>query len=202
MQHVYSIRVKGTDTYVDVDSNKIPDGAMAIIIKAGLDAVIGGRGRSKLGSKSSFANAEDYAKEAVAIFMKQLEDAYEGKTKAGPGGKAVKKAQDAIAKEMKRQVRVEVDSFLIANGYKATGVSVKDKDRIGEAMIARDPEKYRKAAEAALAAAVSDTKFELDLGFLPEKAKKVSRAKKEKAPAKAKAAPPPAKAKPSAHLRQ
>lgn len=207
MQTVYTIRVKGTDTYIDISTDKIPDNSMAIIVKAGLDAVIGGRGRTKLGKVSSFASPEEYAKAAVEIFMKQLEDAYEGKTKAGPGGKAVKKAQDAIAKEMKRIVRIDVESFLSANGYKVSKVSAKDKDRIGEALINRDPEKYRKAAEASLAAAATGaTTIEIDLGFLGDEAKKTPRKKGHPADTKAKAkptvVPPPTKAKPSAHLRQ
>lgn len=203
MQTQFSIRVKGTDVYKEVDTKAIPDNVMGIVLKAGLDAVLG-RGRSKLAKKDSFPDAEAYAKAAVEIFEAQLEAAYSGKTKAGPGGRAAKKADDAVKKEMHRLARVDGDAILKAQGFKVTKVATEQKNLLAARLIEREPEKYRKAAEASLAAATTASEAAgFDLSFISESAKKQPRAKAApKAPKAKPAAPPPVKAKPGVHMRQ
>jgi hypothetical protein len=191
---IYHVPIKGTDQRGDIDSGKFTDDLCSYIFYAGCISVFAGRGRGKLGAKTSFkGTAEEYAKESVRIFLEQVEGGYADKTKrTGVGGKAKAKGEEAKVKaEMKRIARKDGDNVLKNNGYVLSRVSTETKNKVAEALIAQDPEKYKKAALASLAAA-AEAKSEKDdkavlaaLGFeVKEDEKLVAKANERKAKAK------------------
>ena len=209
---IYNITVKGTKVVEQVDSDKIPDAHCQYVFQKGLEAILG-RGRTKLAKKDTFADANAYAKEATAIFLKQVEDLYSGKTRMTGAGGARGKAKGEEAKlkaEMKRIARKEGDSMLKANGYAVSKVSTETKNKLAEALIAQEPEKYKKAALASLAAAAEAKADTIDFAALgievamdETKVKAAEKkAAKAKAPAAPKVVPPPAKGPQRPSLRQ
>lgn len=159
----------------------------------GLKATVGKRGRTKLAAKSAHASVKDYEDAAEEIAIKQRDDLLAGKMRF-IGAKGVKKAEDAVKKEMHRLARVDGDAVLKAAGYKVTKIKADMKNALAEKLIASDPEKYRKAAEASLsaAAALKTPEFAgLNLeGFIPSEAKKTPRKKKAAEPAGTTPPPP------------
>lgn len=205
---VYLVRDKGGTTH-EIDSGKISDSMCAYVFEQGLHKLCNGRGFSKVGAKNTFADADAYAKVATEIFLKNVDDLYNDRTKrVGGTTKAKAKGEEAKLKaEMKRLARVDGDSMLKAAGHAISKVSTATKNEVADALIAQDPEKYKKAAlanlaEAAkLAAAVGDmdalgitVKLDEKKVAASEKSKAAAKAKKEakaKEKAAAGSAPPP-----------
>ena len=146
---VYNIKGKDGSTY-EVDSGKISDGLCEYVFEQGLTKIINGRGFSKVGAKSSFPNADAFAKAAAEIVLKNIDDLYNDKTKrTGGTSKAKAKGEEAKLKaEMKRLARIDGDNMLKAAGHAISKVSTATKNEVADALIARDPEKYKKAALA------------------------------------------------------
>jgi hypothetical protein len=209
MQTIYEVKVKGTEHVITIETEKIGDDLMAYTIQKGFEALMG-RGRGKLGKASDHKSKADYDKEAILIAERQLEDLYGGKTRRVGGRAKSTKAETAVKAEMVRIAKVNAKDYLKGEGYKVTRVSAADLKAVADALIASDPETYRKTAEANLAASQGVVKptTKLDLSFVQEDAKKVAKAEAAKEAAKAKKAakaeaspkgvsPPPLRAKPA-----
>jgi hypothetical protein len=199
---MFHIPVKGTDLREDVDSDLIPDRQYPYVLYKGLEAIVGGRGRAKIGAKTSWkGTAEEFAAKGLEVFREQREALYKDETKhTGVGGKAKARGEEAKLKtEINRIAKKDAESLLKANNYKPARVSTELKNQIASALIAQDPDKYRKAALESLAAAAktkSESTLLKSLGLeikedpaLVAKAEEAS--KKRKKPAEAKAPSPP-----------
>jgi hypothetical protein len=200
---LYQIKIKGTDVFKEVDSEKIDDALCAYIFQKGLDAVLG-RGRAKLDSAKNFPSAEAYAAEATKIFDEQLAALYAGKTRMVGGTKKAKGADGALQTEMLRIAKIYAKEQVRAMGtVKVSKVSAAEWTRTAKAYIEADPEYFRKVAEENILRANSlkeGVKAKVDLSGLKEDPKKVAAAAqaaaKKKAEKEGKVAPPPkAKAK-------
>lgn len=206
MQTIYQVKVASTNLFVEVDTSKIDDFNMGRVIQKGLDETIGKRGCTKLGKAEQHSSVEAWAEEKQVIAGEQRDAMYAGKFR-WVGAKGAKKEQDTLRKEMLRLAWVTDGEALVrSHGHSVAKLKVADRARIAEAYVSKDPEKYRKLAEANIAAASVAAPVEIDLSFLPAESKLKPRGKAalkaSTAPVKLHAVPPPAKAKPGAHLRQ
>jgi hypothetical protein len=200
---IFHIPVQGTDIVEDFDTRKVEDEEdYKYIYWLGAKAALS-RGRAKLGAKSSFVgDAEAYAKAAVEIFIQQREAIYNGKLKrTGVGGKTKAKGEEAKLKtEIHRIAFKDGCDLLKNNNYILSHLSTETKNKVAEALIAQDPDKYKRAALASLAAAAgtkADKGLLAVIGFeVKADPKKVAAAEKRKAsnkkPQAEVAVPPPA----------
>jgi hypothetical protein len=193
---LFTLTIKGTEVTREVDTGKIPDDFMEEIVKKGLEAVLNGRGRGKLGKITDHPTSEAaWIAEAAEIFDTQLTDLYEGRTRfVGKSAKKAKGADAAVQSEMLRvaklYAREQVKSGAITddggNLIKLGTISAAMWTKTAKAYIEHNPDHFRKIAEANLAAAASVTLGDAPKITMSADPKKVKAAAKAKADAKAK----------------
>jgi hypothetical protein len=199
---IHTVPIRGTERSIEVDTGKFSDTYYSALMQEILELKVNKRS-TKFGP---LKNATEADLEANA--QTNVEGLYA--EKARRGGKAKKKGADSAvetemlriaklyAKEQVRQGNIRDDKGGL---IKVSKVSAAEWTRTAKAYIEANPEHFRKAAEANLAAA-SGVKVEGVTLTLNEDPKLVKRsaeaAAKKKAEKTGKVAPPPVKGKPKA----
>jgi hypothetical protein len=200
---IHTVPIRGTDKTVDVDLSKFSDAYYADILQEILELKVNKRS-TKFGPLKSATEAE-----LVANANERVAELYAEKPRRG--GKAKKKGADSAvetemlriaklyAKEQVRQGNIRDDKGGL---IKVSKVSAAEWTRTAKAYIEANPEHFRKAAEANLAAA-SGIKVEgvtLTLNEDPKlvKASAEAAAKKKAGKEGKTVTPPPVKGKPKA----
>ena len=103
---IYNITIKGTEQVINVESNEISNEVSAYIFQKGLEAVINGRGRTKLGKPETYTNVEAYEAECMRIAEAQAESIKNGSLRmVGASKKGAKGAEAAVKTEMMNVAR-------------------------------------------------------------------------------------------------
>jgi hypothetical protein len=200
---IHTVPIRGTERSIEVDTGKFSDTYYSALMQEILELKVNKRS-TKFGPMRDATQAD-----LEANAQTNVEGLYA--EKARRGGKAKKKGADsAVETEMLRQAKIYAKEQVRQGNVrddkggliKVSKVTAAEWTRTAKAYIERDPEQFRKAAEAALAMA-SSVKIEGVTLTLNEDPKLVKRsaeaAAKKKAGKEGKTvAPPPVKGKPKA----
>lgn len=199
---IYQIPVAKTGTSYEINSDSLAEATYKAVFQAGL------KHYAEVGlasiTKTKYASEAEFLAAAKTKVEENIEKIKTGKLRV-IGAKAAKGDTGVLGTEMLRIAKVVAKDMAKAQGIKISHTSAKAWTEAGKALIASDPERFRKAAEESLARAKGIEAVEsFDIRTIvhadPAKVAKAEAKKAAKAEAKAGKAPP-VKAKKGAEAR-